>query len=117
MRKKRRLRTSWLFAAKMTGNFPFDFHFIRHERTNQVQCSYCGNFFIMEMITRDHIYPKSLEGTHTTPSCNPCNIAKENKRPIEWALFATETEIAFGKEWVLPKNRVQENSDCGDVNG
>jgi 5-methylcytosine-specific restriction endonuclease McrA len=116
MVKKRRMRTSWLFAARITGNFPFDFHFFEHVRTNQIQCSYCGKFFPLEEMTRDHIYPKSLEGTYTTPCCNPCNIAKENMLPIQWAIFATENDIAFGKEWV-PKGKTKKNSDYGDVNG
>jgi len=114
MGKKRRLRTSWLFAAKITGNFPFDFHFMRDERTSQVQCSYCGKFIPIDTVTRDHVYPKSLDGTYTTPCCIPCNVAKEDKRPIEWALFATGSEIAFGKEWDFPKKRAQD-IDCGDV--
>jgi hypothetical protein len=57
-------------------------------------------------MTRDHVFPKSLDGTYTTPSCNPCNIAKEDKKPIEWAVFATENDIAFGKEWV-PKSKTK----------
>ena len=114
MGKKRRMRTSWLFAAKITGNFPFDFHFMWDERTNQIQCSYCGRFFPQDEITRDHVYPKSLEGTYTTPSCNPCNIAKENRLPIEWAIFATENEIALGKEWIS-KSRAKREQSVIDV--
>src|SRR5665811_1461187 len=114
MVKKRRMRTSWLFAARITGNFPFDFHFFEHVRTSRIQCSYCGRFLPLEAMTRDHIYPKSLGGTYTTPSCNPCNIAKENMLPIQWAIFATENDIALGKEWV-PRGKTKKESSRIDV--
>ena len=106
MGKKRRLRTSWLFAAKITGNFPFDFHFIREERTGKVQCSYCGNFFIHEEITRDHVVPKSVGGTYTTPSCGSCNILKQDMMPIQWAIESSLSGLAFGEKTEIAQSLV-----------
>ena len=46
-------------------------------------------------MTRDHVWPKSLGGYLKAPSCQPCNIAKEDLKPIEWAILSTATGIAI----------------------
>lgn len=39
------------------------------------------------------MYPKSKGGTMKSPACMDCNMAKENKLPIEWALYASEHNL------------------------
>lgn len=79
------------------GFYPFEFNFFTKQKTGAIQCSYCGHFVPNKRITRDHVYPKSLGGISTTPSCRPCNELKADLRPIEWAIKSSESGIAFGE--------------------
>lgn len=70
------------------GFYSMDWNFVLGDRAGLVQCSYCGLFVGSREITRDHVYPKSKGGFSTAPACRPCNEAKTDLRPIEWALYA-----------------------------
>lgn len=80
------------------GFYPLEFNFFTKQKNNIIQCSYCGYFFPTKVITRDHIYPKSLGGIATTPSCKSCNELKKNLRPIEWAIEASQSGLAYGEK-------------------
>lgn len=77
------------------GYYPYNFNFVRGHRGDLAQCSYCGNFFPMKEMTRDHVYPKSRGGVFTTTSCGPCNQAKKNMLPIEYALSSINADVVF----------------------
>ncbi len=77
-------------AARGSGHFPLSFNFIRRKDGKYIQCSYCGMFIHYKRITRDHVYPKSKGGLIKTPSCRSCNERKQDKLPIEWAIFSYE---------------------------
>lgn len=76
-----------------SGFYPYEYNFLFGRRDGQIQCSYCGVFFIPRLITRDHVYPKSKGGQFTTPACYPCNEIKSNKLPIEWAIFMSSIDV------------------------
>lgn len=81
------------FSLLRSGFYPYEFNFLFYIKENTIQCSYCGISLPPRQMTRDHVYPKSLGGVITTPCCRPCNEAKQNKHPIEWAIYYTENEI------------------------
>jgi len=70
------------------GFYSMDWNFVLRRREGWVQCAYCGLFMGAREITRDHVYPRSKGGFSTAPACRPCNEAKTDLRPIEWALYA-----------------------------
>lgn len=80
-------------AARGSGHFPLTFNFVFLRDGRFIQCSYCGTFVYYRSITRDHVYPKSKGGLIKTPACIDCNIAKENMKPIEWALYAYNNNL------------------------
>lgn len=90
---------AWYRAALGSGHYPLPFNFVLRRLGKHIQCSYCGRFIHEKKLTRDHVYPKSKQGLIKVPACNDCNIAKEDKLPIEWAVFATENDIAFTPLW------------------
>lgn len=75
--------------------FPMDFNFLFKIQENQFQCSYCGIFVSGKELTKDHVYPKSKGGGSITTSCDPCNVRKQDMKPIQWALEA------YDKGWDL----------------
>lgn len=81
------------FSLLKNGFYPYEFNFLFYIKENTTQCSYCGIFLPSRQLTRDHIYPKSLGGIITTPCCRPCNEAKINMTPIQWAIFSAENEL------------------------
>lgn len=82
-------------AAIGSGHFPLTFNFPFQRDGRYIQCCYCGLFIYHKVITRDHVYPKSKGGMIKAPSCESCNIAKENMLPIEWAVYASKHNIAL----------------------
>lgn len=90
--KKKKKEIRKLNFNMRSGFYPYEYNFLYSRRDGVIQCSYCGKFFIKQVITRDHIYPKSLGGELTTPACNPCNETKANKKPIQWALEISGVE-------------------------
>lgn len=76
--------------SQRSGFYPYEYNFLFGRRDGQVQCSYCGKFFITRQITRDHVYPKSRGGVITTPACYQCNEAKADTLPIAWAIKMSE---------------------------
>lgn len=90
---------AWYRAAIGSGHYPLTFNFIHIRQDKHTQCSYCGMFIHEKKLTRDHVYPKSKGGLLKTPCCGPCNIAKEDMLPIEWAIYASENDIGFKPLW------------------
>jgi len=49
------------------------------------RCAYCGEYFDIEYLTKDHILPKKLKGKNTwlnlITSCKPCNGRKADRTP------------------------------------
>lgn len=49
------------------------------------RCAYCGNYFDTELLTKDHIKPKTNGGKNTwtnlITSCKPCNGRKADRTP------------------------------------
>lgn len=86
--KRHRLRYSL-----RSGFYPYEYNFLFGRRDGQIQCSYCGIFFVPRLITRDHVYPKSKGGQFTTPACYPCNETKANTLPIEWAIIMSNAAV------------------------
>jgi 5-methylcytosine-specific restriction endonuclease McrA len=70
------------------GFYSMDWNFVFGRRGGTVQCAYCGLFISAKEVTRDHVYPRSKGGYSTAPACRPCNEAKIDLRPIEWAVYA-----------------------------
>lgn len=56
-------------------------------RRDQQICAYCGNEFIQDKLTRDHILPSSRGGLdrweNVVTSCGGCNKRKDNLTPEE----------------------------------
>lgn len=56
-------------------------------RRDQYCCMYCNRALSKELLTIDHIIPKSRGGltiwTNTCASCGPCNILKNDRTPEE----------------------------------
>lgn len=57
-------------------------------RVAQGLCHYCGNRFLPEELTMDHIVPVVRGGKSTrgnlVPACKECNNKKKYLLPIEW---------------------------------
>ena len=77
------------------GFFPYNFNFVFGKRGETAQCSYCGKFLLMRQMTRDHVWPKSLGGIITTTACYECNFKKKNVKPIDFAVWASQTGFAL----------------------
>jgi hypothetical protein len=88
-------RTSFVNQALKRGFFPYSFNFVFGRRGDSAQCSYCGKFLLMRDMTRDHVWPKSLGGIITTTSCRDCNETKRDAKPIQWAIWSSETGFAL----------------------
>jgi 5-methylcytosine-specific restriction endonuclease McrA len=65
---------------------------IKFSRTNiylrdRYQCQYCGSYSKVEILTLDHVVPKSQGGGTTweniTTACSPCNVKKGGRTPKE----------------------------------
>lgn len=57
-------------------------------RIAQGECHYCGNRFLPEELTMDHVVPvarggKSIRG-NLVPACKECNSRKKYLLPMEW---------------------------------
>ncbi|NVN97916.1 MAG: HNH endonuclease [Geobacteraceae bacterium] len=62
-----------------------------HNRLAIGKCYYCGNFFLPEDLTMDHVVPiirggKSTRG-NVVPSCKECNNNKKYLLPMEWEAY------------------------------
>lgn len=64
-------------------------------------CAYCrrrmearGNHSRLAA-TKDHVVPKSMNGTHTVWCCRQCNNLKANLTPAQWSAFMA----LFPKWW------------------
>lgn len=90
-----RPKKDWYRAARASGHFPLTFNFIFIRQDRHIQCSYCGRFIHEKSITRDHVWPKSKGGIIKTPCCLPCNIDKEDMKPIEFAVWHSKTGAAL----------------------
>lgn len=90
-------KKDWYRAARASGHYPLTFNFVFIKHDKHIQCSYCGRFVLEKHITKDHVWPKSKGGLIKTPSCLGCNIAKEDKKPIEFAIWATEIGLALSE--------------------
>lgn len=93
-------------AALGSAHFPLTFNFVYLRDGRYIQCAFCGKFVYYRTITRDHVYPKSKGGTMKAPACIDCNVAKENRLPIEWALYAYKhnldiATIPLGAEYLF----------------
>lgn len=82
------------------GFYPQEYSFLQRKKMDKIQCSYCGTFIPVKVITRDHVYPKSLGGTYVTPACDACNTLKKNMKPIEWAIEASQSGLSFDKHMI-----------------
>lgn len=81
------------FARK--GYYPYTFNFVKRVRGEMAQCSFCGKFLPMREMTRDHVYAKSQGGEITTTACYNCNTRKRDMKPIEFAVWWSETGNAL----------------------
>lgn len=88
-------KKDWVRAARASGYYPLTFNFVLVKQNKTVQCSYCGRFVHDKELTRDHVWPKSLGGFIKAPACQPCNTVKEDMKPIEFAMYATDTGLAL----------------------
>lgn len=62
-----------------------------HNRLAQGKCHYCGNSFLPEHLTMDHVVPivrggKSTRG-NVVPACKECNSNKKYLLPMEWESY------------------------------
>lgn len=59
-------------------------------RRDRNVCAYCGNEFKSDVLTRDHVHPRSRGGpdiwTNVVTACGPCNKFKDNRTPHEAGL-------------------------------
>lgn len=90
-------KKDWVRAARASGYYPLTFNFVLIKQNKTVQCSYCGAFIRDKEITRDHVWPKSLGGVIKAPACGPCNTLKEDMKPIQFALYASDKGIALAQ--------------------
>jgi hypothetical protein len=88
-------KKDWYRAARASGHYPLTFNFVFIKQDKHIQCSYCGIWIHEKKVTRDHVYPKSKGGLIKTPCCIRCNQSKEDRKPIEWALYASDLGIGF----------------------
>ena len=86
-----------LEQLKRRGFYPYAYNFVYGKRIDTSQCSYCGKFVLMRDMTRDHVWPKSLDGKITTTACYTCNTKKKDLKPIEFAILWSENGKAFGE--------------------
>jgi 5-methylcytosine-specific restriction endonuclease McrA len=93
--KTEKRKNSFVNQALKRGFFPYSFNFVFGKRGETAQCSFCGKFLLMREMTRDHVYPKSLGGIITTTACYECNTQKKDVKPIEFAIWASETGFAL----------------------
>ncbi len=94
-------KKDWLRTARGSGHYPLSFNFVLAKCERFVLCSYCGGPVPEKELTRDHVYPKSKGGIIKAPACEPCNIAKQDMYPIQWALYALEMELDFWRPELL----------------
>jgi 5-methylcytosine-specific restriction endonuclease McrA len=54
-------------------------------------CQYCGDEFVAERLTFDHVVPRVAGGktvwTNVVAACEPCNLRKAHKLPSESGMF------------------------------
>ena len=91
-------KKDWVRSVRASGYYPVGFNFLFSKLDRYGQCSYCGKFVPQRELTRDHVWPKSLGGNVKVPSCNPCNVIKEDKKPIEFAIFASTTGLSLASQ-------------------
>lgn len=98
-----------------------------------MRCAYCG--VLQEILTRDHVLPKSKGGVKTVLACRDCNLDKAdtllqhvnfpNEQAIRKALFlmpldTTDQDAAariralgFGAGWLMVKELRRRNGSHG----
>jgi 5-methylcytosine-specific restriction endonuclease McrA len=62
------------------------------------RCQYCGQRFVMERLTYDHVLPRSSGGrtewTNIVTACRTCNANKRNRTPDESGMFPLQPPFA-----------------------
>lgn len=79
-------------------------------------CSYCGNYFVKNKITLDHMYPQDMGGPTITnnliPACTLCNSEKSNMTVEEYKLFLqlkNEKDIYSARQYLKSLQEEKEN--------
>ena len=61
------------------------------------QCQYCGNYFLTDKLTMDHVIPKSRSGKNTwenlVAACKKCNQKKGSRTPQESGMIPLKKPI------------------------
>lgn len=61
------------------------------------QCQYCGNYFLTDKLTMDHVIPKSRGGKNTwenlVAACKKCNQKKGSRTPQESGMIPLKKPI------------------------
>ena len=100
--KKRRNKRKWIYRARQAGYFPLEYNFLLWQDDKYIQCAYCGAWIYHKYITSDHVWPKSLGGSLRAPACDECNRLKADMKPIEFALWFSETGRALAGQESAP---------------
>tara|TARA_R110002020_G_scaffold466237_1_gene688661 strand:- start:340 stop:852 length:513 start_codon:yes stop_codon:yes gene_type:complete len=107
----------------LTRYVKFRFTTMVCNRTNvlwrdQSKCQYCGNHFRTDLLTLDHVIPKSRGGKNTwknlVTACKKCNQRKGNKTPEESGMlpirkpFKPKVSLlkSLNKEQINPKWKI-----------
>ena len=60
---------------------------VSHKHLEKPRCVYCRK--VTKNLTKDHVVPKAKGGTkcasNIVMACRPCNLAKADRTPAEWA--------------------------------
>jgi len=63
-------------------------------------CAYCRRNLRRRTATVDHLVPRSAGGTdddsNLVLACATCNLAKDNRTPIEWCADILQAAVAAG---------------------
>lgn len=58
---------------------------------DRFSCQYCGDAFVVEGLTFDHVIPRSRGGrtlwTNVVTACEPCNLRKGHRLPRESGIY------------------------------
>ena len=85
---------------------------------DQHKCQYCGNHFRSDLLTLDHVMPKSRGGKNTwknlVAACKKCNQKKGNKTPEESGMIPIRNPFkprinllrTLKKEQISPKWKI-----------
>lgn len=78
-------------------------------RRDQNMCGYCGRICNKDVLSRDHIIPRSKGGRNTwenvVTACSRCNKAKDNRTPKEWGTDLIYVPYKPDRaEWLVLRN-------------